>query len=76
MREWKIKNGNAKGKTMGFVTISDGTCNLDSVTVFSDEWEKYKKIISEGEILLMIGSRDTKRGSFLIKSVSKVKNLA
>ncbi len=76
VREWKIKNGNAKGKTMGFVTISDGTCNLDSVTVFSDEWEKYKKLISEGEILLMIGSRDTKRGSFLIKSVSKVKNLA
>ena len=76
VREWKIKNGKAKGKKMGFVTISDGTCSLDSVTVFSDEWEKHSKDISEGSILLFNGSRDTKRGSFLIKSVSKIKNLA
>ena len=75
VREWKIKNGKAKGKKMGFVTISDGTCNLDSVTVFSEEWDKHNRDITEGSILLFNGSRDTKRGSFLIKSVSKVKNL-
>ena len=76
VREWKIKKGNSKGQNMGFVTISDGTCSLDSVTVFSEEWSKYAKHIKEGNILLLIGSRDKKRGSFLIKSVSKVKNLA
>jgi len=75
VREWKIKNGKSKGRKMGFVTISDGTCSLDSVTVFSEEWEKHSKNITEGSILLFNGSRDTKRGSFLIKSVSKVKNL-
>ena len=76
VREWKIKKGNSKGQNMGFVTISDGTCSLDSVTVFSEEWSKYAKHIKEGNVLLLIGSRDKKRGSFLIKSVSKIKNLA
>ena len=76
VREWKIKRGNAKGKKMAFVTISDGTCSLDNVTVFSDEWDKHNGDISEGNVVLLRGMRDAKRGSFLIKSVSKVKNLA
>ena len=76
VREWKIKKGNSKGQKMAFITASDGTCSLDSVTIFSDEWTKYNKDIKEGSVLLLIGSRDTKRGSFLIKSISKVKNLA
>tara|TARA_R110002020_G_scaffold464684_1_gene685559 strand:+ start:649 stop:2289 length:1641 start_codon:yes stop_codon:yes gene_type:complete len=75
VREWKIKRGSSKGQKMAFVTISDGTCNLDSVTFFSDEWKKYRKQVVEGNIVLFSGSRDVKRGSFLIKSVSKVKNL-
>tara|TARA_R110000824_G_scaffold337384_1_gene523940 strand:+ start:406 stop:2049 length:1644 start_codon:yes stop_codon:yes gene_type:complete len=76
VREWKIKKGNSKGQKMAFITASDGTCSLDSITIFSDEWTKYNKDIKEGNVLLLIGSRDTKRGSFLIKSISKVKNLA
>ena len=76
VREWKIKKGNAKGQKMAFVTISDGTCSLDSVTLFSDEWSKYNKEIKEGNIVLFIGSRDNKRGSLLIKSISKIKNLS
>ena len=75
VREWKIKRGSSKGQKMAFVTISDGTCSLDSVTFFSDEWRKHHKKVVEGNILLFSGSRDIKRGSFLIKSVSKVKNL-
>ena len=75
VREWKIKRGSSKGQKMAFVTISDGTCSLDSVTFFSDEWKKYRKQVVEGNIVLFSGSRDVKRGSFLIKSVSKVKNL-
>ena len=76
VREWKVKRGSSKGQKMAFVTISDGTCSLDSVTFFSDEWKKYRKQVTEGNIVLFSGSRDVKRGSFLIKSVSKVKNLA
>ena len=41
----------------------------------SERVVKYNKDIKEGNILLLIGSRDKKQGSFLIKSVSAIKNL-
>lgn len=64
VREWKIKKGRAKGMKMGFLTVSDTTCSLDSVTAFSEEWEKYKGLLKEGNTLLLRGSRDKNRGSF------------
>ena len=76
VREWKIKKGKSKGQNMAFLTVSDGTCSLDNITIFSDEWAKYNKELKEGNILLLIGNRDTKRGSLLIKSISKIKNLS
>ena len=60
---------------MAFITASDGTCSLDNITIFTDEWTKYNKDIKEGNILLLIGNRDKKQGSFLIKSVSAIINL-
>ena len=64
-----------KGQKMAFITASDGTCSLDNITMFSDEWTKYQKDLTEGQIVLLIGNRDIKRGSFIIKSISKIKNL-
>jgi len=75
IREWKIKRGSAKGQQMAFLTISDASCMMDSATMFSEEWDKYRPLIKEGEVLLLKGSKDLKRGSFLIKSVSRIKNL-
>ena len=75
VREWKIKRGSAKGQKMAFLTISDSSCSMDSATMFSEEWDKYKAMVREGEVLLLKGSKDLKRGSFLIKSVSTIKNL-
>ena len=75
VREWKVKRGKSKGQKMAFITASDGTCSLDNITIFTDEWTKYNKDIKEGNILLLIGNRDKKQGSFLIKSVSAIKNL-
>jgi DNA polymerase III alpha subunit len=72
VREWKIKKGRAKGMNMGFLTVSDTTCSLDSVTAFSEEWEKYKGLLKEGNTLLLRGSRDKNRGSFLIKRVEQL----
>ena len=48
---------------------------MDSATMFSEEWDQYRAIVKEGEVLLLKGSKDLKRGSFLIKSVSRIKNL-
>ena len=72
VREWTIKKGKAKGMKMGFVTVSDTSCSLDSVTAFSEEWEKYKKMLHEGNTVLMRGMKDKNRGSFLIKKVGQL----
>jgi len=37
VREWTIKKGKAKGMKMGFVTVSDTSCSLDSVTALYEE---------------------------------------
>ena len=57
---------------MGFVTVSDTSCSLDNVTAFSDEWEKYKQLLHEGNTVLMRGMKDNNRGSFLIKKVEQL----
>ena len=75
VREWKIKNGKSKGQKMAFITISDSSCSLDNTVIFSEEWLKFKQHFKEGAVLLLRGSRDKKRNSFLIKSVHKIKNI-
>ena len=72
VREWKIKKGKAKGKSMGFITAGDTSCILDNITAFSDEWNKYKNLLYEGNTVLIRGSRDKNRGSFLVKRVEQL----
>lgn len=72
VREWTIKKGRAKGQRMGFITASDASCSLDNITAFSEEWEKYKKLLHEGNTVLMRGTKDKNRGSFLIKKVEQL----
>lgn len=73
VREYKTKRGKHPGKTMCFLKISDISCMLDNVTVFSDDWEKMKKDILVGEVLLFKGTRDQKYDSFVVNSVRKLK---
>lgn len=72
VREWTIKKGRAKGQKMGFLTVSDTSCSIDNVTAFSDEWEKYSKLLHEGNTVLLRGVKDKNRGSFLIKKVEQL----
>jgi DNA polymerase III alpha subunit len=74
VREWTIKKGKAKGKKMGFVAAGDSSCILDNITAFSEEWERYGKLLYEGNTVLLRGSRDKGRGSFLIKKVEQLTN--
>lgn len=72
VREWTIKKGRSAGMQMGFITVSDISCSLDNVTAFSEEWDKFKKMLYEGNTVLLRGIRDKKRGSFLIKKVEQL----
>ena len=72
VREWTIKKGKAKGEQMGFITASDVSCSLDNITAFSEEWAKFKKMLYEGNTVLIGGVRDKRRGSFLVKKVKQL----
>lgn len=52
-----IKNGPNKGKPMGWVDVAH---KMDSFTavIFSKEWDKYKDIVREGEVILISGRKD------------------
>tara|TARA_R110000824_G_scaffold219292_2_gene406158 strand:+ start:10514 stop:12151 length:1638 start_codon:yes stop_codon:yes gene_type:complete len=72
VREWEIKKGRSKGQKMGFLTVSDTSCSIDNVTAFSEEWDKYKKLLHDGNTVLLRGIKDKNRGSFLIKKVEQL----
>lgn len=72
IREHKTKGGESKGKVMAFLKISDNTCVLDNITIFSNDWELLKKEISLGSILMLTGTKDKKMGSFLVKKVKRL----
>jgi DNA polymerase III alpha subunit len=73
IREWKIRGGQHKGEKMAFLKISDSSCALDNVTIFSEDWNKLKNKIEIGKVLLLRGNRDKNRGSFLVKQVQTLK---
>lgn len=72
VREWKIRGGANKGEKMAFLKINDGTCALDNITVFFEDWAKIKDKTQIGKVLLLRGNRDKKYGSFLVKKVKKL----
>ncbi len=72
VREWTVKRGKNKGSKMAFLKVSDGTCSLDNATVFSNSWDKLKKVLITDSILLLRGTRDEDQGSFLVKNAQKL----
>ncbi len=72
MREVKIKSGNNAGKLMAFLTISDGSCALSDVCVFSDVYEKYGEFLVEGNTVLIRGDRDQKKDSLIVKEIWQI----
>lgn len=72
MREFKIKRGKNAGKIMAFLTISDSSCAISDVCVFSEVWEEYGQLLVEGNTVLLQGERDKKKGSFVVKTVAQI----
>lgn len=68
VRSFKSRNG----KTMAFVSVKDGTCGLDDVVVFSDEWTQFSSLLRPGRCVLITGERDPRRGSLKVNSVAAI----
>ena len=69
IREWTIKRGDSKGKKMAFITLSDSSCNLDNVVMFSEDYEKHKDKLQEKAVMLFRGMRQKEKRGFLVKNV-------
>ena len=69
-REWTIKSGKNNGQIMGFVTVEDSTGKCDCVA-FSDVWEDYNHLLTDGNTVAVIGERSNK-GSFMINKVFQI----
>lgn len=69
-REWTIKSGKNSGQIMGFITLEDTSGKMDCVA-FSDVWEEYNHILTEGNTVALMGTRSNK-GSLMIQKVFQI----
>lgn len=73
VKEYTIKRGKSEGKVMGFVSGEDNTGELDSITIFPEEFEKYKKLFFLGNTVLLYGEvQEKKDKSFVVKTVEQI----
>jgi len=54
---------------MAFLSLSDSSGMLDDVVCFSEPWEEYKHLLTEGNTVLVQGERDPKKGSLVVRKV-------
>lgn len=69
IREYTIKRGEAKGQKMAFLTLSDSTCNLGDVVIFSEDYAKHKDKLQEKNVMLFRGIRQKGKEGLLIKNI-------
>lgn len=69
LKEITIKNGKNAGQKMAFLTVSDSTCSLDSVTIFNEPYNKYKHLLLEGNNIMLTGKKDSKRGGLIVDKI-------
>jgi len=73
VKEYTITRGKSIGKTMAFIKAEDGTGELDSITLFSEEFEKNKKLLFEGNTVLLLGEiQERKDKSLVVKEVFQI----
>lgn len=73
IREITIKNGKSAGKKMAFLSVSDSSCSMDKVTMFSEAYDKYRSLLLEGNMILLAGKRDSKRGGLIVDKIWQLK---
>jgi DNA polymerase III alpha subunit len=57
------------GRKMAFLVLDDNTIELESVTVFPDEFERFEHLLYEGGIVYIEGTKDRNRGGLIVKKV-------
>ena len=50
-----------KGVEMAFLCVEDNTGTLDTVTVFAENWKKYKPVLYQGNNVILVGQQSKNR---------------
>ena len=72
INENKIKNGKNAGKTMAHIDIMDETGTLESVVVWSDEWDQFEGLLKSGTAMVIQLERMKKDKTLFVKRVFNV----
>jgi len=73
VKEYTLKKGQNIGRAMGFVCGEDNTGQLDSITLFCDEFERFKKLLFIGNTVLLYGEvQEKKDKSLVVKNMLQI----
>ena len=71
-REYKIKKkGKSFGKTMGFLSVEDNSCRLDSIIVFPEALAKCRTLLYDENTVLLTGHRSD-QNTFIVDKVQQL----
>jgi len=71
VHEIKTKKGNNPGQHMAFLTVSDMSGSLDSIVCFPEEWIKFKRLLVNGNHIMLCGERGKEDG-FIVKRIHQI----
>jgi hypothetical protein len=54
---------------MAFLSVSDNSCTLERVVVFSEAWGKAKVMLTPGNTVMLGGKKSNKDDSFVVEKV-------
>jgi DNA polymerase-3 subunit alpha len=72
VREITTKNGQQRGKKMAFLNVSDQTGSLDSVVLFAQQWEQFKRFCVSDNLVMISGKKDKKQGGLIVEKVYQI----
>lgn len=73
VKEYVLTKGQSAGRAMGFISGEDSSGELDSITLFADEFEQNKKLLFVGNTVLLYGEvQEKKDKSFVVKKVFQI----
>ena len=66
----KTKNGKTPGQEMAFLSVEDGSGDLEDVVVFPEGYKENKDVLIEGNTVLLHG--EVSKGSFIVNKATQI----
>lgn len=63
----KTKKGKNPGAEMAFVTIKDNTATLDNVIFFPEQYQQFKSVLFEGNVIIVKGGKTKNKDGLIVE---------